>query len=142
VIRFARAVQRIDVCNDIGNKVKLLQDRMSGVLADIMAPGNRQVGLHRQIELGIAIPIVYLVTFNLAFATYAFVDEVCDALMVTHGRQVGRVGSFINFQWAVLALANAQSVYLGGWLRGWIRQDVYAPWVVFLLIGTVINGFV
>ena len=82
---------------------------------------------------GVAIPLVYLVTFNLAFATYAFVDVVCDALMVTHGRQVGRVGSFINFQWAVLALANAGSVYFGGWLQGRIRQDVYEPWVVFIL---------
>ena len=58
--------------------------------------------------IGITIPLVYLLTFNLAFATYAFVDVVCDALMVTHGRQTGRVGSFINFQWAVLALANGR----------------------------------
>jgi hypothetical protein len=85
--------------------------------------------------VGITIPLVYLVTFNLAFATYAFVDVVCDALMVTYGRKTGRVGSFINFQWAVLALANAGSVYLGGWLQGRIRQDVYEPWLVFLLTG-------
>jgi MFS family permease len=85
--------------------------------------------------VGVTIPIVYLVTFNLAFATYAFVDVVCDALMVTYGRRVGRVGSFINFQWAVLALANAGSVYLGGWLQARIRQDVYEPWIVFLLTG-------
>jgi hypothetical protein len=85
--------------------------------------------------VGITIPLIYLVTFNLAFATYAFVDVVCDALMVTYGRQAGRVGSFINFQWAVLALANAGSVYLGGWLQGRIRQDIYEPWVVFLLTG-------
>ena len=85
--------------------------------------------------VGITTPLVYLVTFNLAFATYAFVDVVCDALMVTYGRRVGQVGSFINFQWAVLALANAASVYLGGWLQGRIRQDVYEPWLVFLLTG-------
>ncbi|MGD9299990.1 MAG: hypothetical protein PVI13_00340 [Desulfobacterales bacterium] len=85
--------------------------------------------------VGITIPLVYLLTFNLAFATYAFVDVVCDALMVTYGRRTGRVGSFINFQWAVLALANAGSVYLGGSLQGRIRQDVYEPWVVFLLTG-------
>ena len=85
--------------------------------------------------VGTTIPIVYLVTFNLAFATYAFVDVVCDALMVTYGRKTGRVGSFINFQWAVLALANAGSVYFGGWLQGRIRQDVYEPWLVFLLTG-------
>ena len=33
------------------------------------------------------LPMVYLVSFNLAFATYAFVDVVCDALMVTYGRR-------------------------------------------------------
>jgi hypothetical protein len=85
--------------------------------------------------VGIRIPLVYLVTFNLAFATYAFVDVVCDALMVTYGRRTGRVGSFINFQWAVLALANAGSVYLGGLLQERIQQDVYEPWLVFLLTG-------
>jgi len=47
--------------------------------------------------VGTTIPLVYLVTFNLAFATYALVDLVCDALMVTYGRKTGRVGSFINF---------------------------------------------
>jgi len=65
----------------------------------------------------ISVPLIYLLTFNLAFATYAFVDVVCDALMVVHGRSVGRVGSFINFQWAVLATANAFSVYMGGWFQ-------------------------
>ncbi len=38
---------------------------------------------------GVGVPIVYLVTLNLAFATYAFVDVVCDALMVTEGRRLG-----------------------------------------------------
>ena len=85
--------------------------------------------------VGITVPAVFLVTFNLAFATYAFVDVVCDALMVTYGRRLGRVGSFVNFQWGVLALANAASVYLGGWLEGRIRQNVYQPWIVFLLTG-------
>jgi MFS family permease len=86
-------------------------------------------------SIGITLPIVYLVSFNLAFATYAFVDVVCDAIMVTHGRKLDRVGSFINFQWAVLAVANALSVYLGGWLQGQIQKDIYEPWVVFMLTG-------
>ena len=85
--------------------------------------------------VGITTPVVYLITFNLAFATYAFVDVVCDALMVVRGRQMKQVGSFVNFQWAILALANAGSVYLGGWLQTRIRHDVYEPWIVFLLTG-------
>ena len=45
---------------------------------------------------GVRAPVIYLITFNLAFATYAFVDVVCDALMVTEGRRLGRVGGFVN----------------------------------------------
>ena len=84
---------------------------------------------------GLKIPLVYLVGFNLAFATYAFVDVVCDALMVVHGRRLGRVGSLVNFQWAVLGVANAASVYLGGWLQGRIQAGGIEPWFVFLLTG-------
>ena len=85
--------------------------------------------------VGVEIPIVYLLSFNLAFATYAFVDVVCDALMVTQGRKLGRVGSFVNFQWAVLGLANAASVYLGGWFQGEILSGNVSLWMVFLLTG-------
>jgi hypothetical protein len=84
---------------------------------------------------GVDIPIVYLFSFNLAFATYAFVDVVCDALMVTWGRDLDRVGNFINFQWAVLGAANAASVFLGGWFQGEIQAGRIEPWLVFLLTG-------
>lgn len=84
---------------------------------------------------GVDIPLVYLVTFNLAFATYAFVDVVCDALMVTRGRELEQVGNFINFQWAVLAGANAVAVYLGGWFQGKIEAGLIDPGLVFLLTG-------
>ncbi len=83
--------------------------------------------------IGVTLPIVYLVSFNLAFATYAFVDVVCDALMVIHGRKLKRVGNFINFQWAVLGVANAASVFFGGWLQGKIQEGRFEPWLVFLL---------
>jgi hypothetical protein len=48
------------------------------------------------VAAGVRTPAVFLITFNLVFAAYAFVDVVCDALMVTQGRRVRRVGSFIN----------------------------------------------
>jgi len=83
--------------------------------------------------IGIALPMVYLISFNLAFATCAFVDVVCDALMVTQGRRLSKVGNFINFQWAVLGVANAASVFLGGWLQGKIQDGQLEPWLVFLL---------
>ena len=46
--------------------------------------------------LEIHIPVVYLIGFNLAFSTYAFVDVVSDAIMVEQGRRLRRVASFIN----------------------------------------------
>jgi hypothetical protein len=83
--------------------------------------------------LGIRTPVVFLIGFNLAFSTYAFVDVVADALMVEHGRRLKRVGSFINFQWTVLSLANAVSVALSSWLQEKILTGQLAYWFVFLL---------
>ncbi|MGH6903055.1 MAG: hypothetical protein ACREIR_09985, partial [Geminicoccaceae bacterium] len=84
---------------------------------------------------GVRAPVVYLITFNLAFATYAFVDVVCDALMVTEGRRLGRVGGFVNFQWTTLAVALAASVLLGGWLQLQVAAGAIELWLVFLLTG-------
>jgi hypothetical protein len=83
----------------------------------------------------VRIPVVYLLTFNLAFATYAFVDVVCDALMVTHGRKLRRVGSFVHFQWVVLAVANAGAIFLGGWLQEQIDAGELPLAVVFVATG-------
>lgn len=85
--------------------------------------------------LGITIPLIYFVVFNLAFATYAFVDVVTDAIMVTEGRRLRRVGSFVNFQWLILSVANAGALFLGGWLQDNIEAGSVDPWVVFFLAG-------
>jgi MFS family permease len=84
---------------------------------------------------GVRLPMVYLLTFNLAFATYAFVDVVCDALMVTEGRRLGRVGSLVNLQWTAMAIALAVSVLLGGWLQDKVQTGAIRPWLIFLLTG-------
>jgi hypothetical protein len=84
---------------------------------------------------GVRVPIVYLITLNLAFATYAFVDVVCDALMVTEGRRLRRVGALVNFQWTVLAVANAGAMFLGGWLQTRVQAGAIEPWAIFLLTG-------
>jgi MFS family permease len=83
--------------------------------------------------LGIRMPIVYLIGFNLAFSTYAFVDVVADALMVEHGRRLKRVGSFVNFQWTMLSVANAVATALSGWLQQKIVAGEFEYWVIFLL---------
>ena len=85
--------------------------------------------------LGVRMPLVFLIGFNLAFSTYAFVDVVADALMVEHGRRLKRVGSFVNFQWTMLSLANAVAVALSGWLQGKILAGDLSYWVIFLLTG-------
>jgi hypothetical protein len=83
----------------------------------------------------VRIPLIYLIGFNLAFSTYAFVDVVADALMVEHGRKLKRVGSFINFQWTMLALANAVTTALSGWFQDKILDGELAYWIVFLATG-------
>lgn len=85
--------------------------------------------------VGIRMPGVYLLTFNLAFSTYAFVDVVCDALMVKEGRRLQRVSAFVNFQWTVLAIANAAAVLLGGWFQQKVAAGDYAVWMIFLATG-------
>jgi len=84
---------------------------------------------------GVRVPALYLLAFNLAFATYAFVDVVCDALMVETGRRLKRVGAFVNFQWTVLACANAAALFLGGWFQSEIQQGALSYWTVFLVTG-------
>ena len=85
--------------------------------------------------LGVRTPWVFLLAFNLAFSTYAFVDVVCDALMVEQGRRLGKVGAFVNFQWAILSTANAGSVLLGGWFQAKIQSGAVDPWLVFAVTG-------
>lgn len=84
---------------------------------------------------GVRVPLVFLITFNLAFASYAFIDVVCDALMVAEGQRLRRVGAFVNFQWTVLAIANAGAVFLGGWLQSKVEAGTIEPWSIFLLTG-------
>jgi len=83
--------------------------------------------------IGVRTPLVYLIGFNLAFSTYAFVDVVADALMVEHGRRLKRVGSFINFQWTMLSIANAVATGLSGWLQQKIVAGEFEYWAIFLL---------
>ena len=96
--------------------------------------------------LQIRIPWIYLVGFNLAFSTYAFVDVVGDALMVEHGRKLKRVGSFVNFQWTMLALSNAAVAIISGWFQEQIETGRFEYWMIFLLTGipplfTAVVGF-
>lgn len=85
--------------------------------------------------IGVTVPLIYLIVFNLAFGTYAFVDVVTDAFMVTEGQRLKRVGSFVNFQWAALSVANAGALFLGGWLQQNISDGDFPTWIVFFIAG-------
>jgi hypothetical protein len=85
--------------------------------------------------VGVHIPLVYLIGFNLAFSTYAFVDVVSDALMVEQGRRLRRVASFINFQWTMLSLSNAAATAVSGWFQEQIQHGQFAYWMIFLATG-------
>jgi len=85
--------------------------------------------------IGIKVPVVYLIVFNLVFGTYAFVDVVCDAIMVVEGRRLKRVGAFVGLQWTVLSIANAASTLLGGWMQDWVDREVIGVETIFALAG-------
>lgn len=85
--------------------------------------------------IGVSVPLVYLIVFNIAFGTYAFVDVVTDAIMVEQGQRLKRVGAFVNFQWLALSAANAGALFLGGWLQESINQFRFEIWLVFFIAG-------
>jgi hypothetical protein len=98
------------------------------------------------VAAGVRVPFLFLFTFNLAFATYAFVDVVCDAIMVTRGRELRQVGAFVIFQWTVLAIANAGAVFVGAWLQQRVEAGEIPLALIFLLTAvppllTAVVGF-
>ncbi|RMD59701.1 hypothetical protein D6821_00605 [Candidatus Parcubacteria bacterium] len=85
--------------------------------------------------------LIYLILFNLAMSGYAFVDVVTDALMVEHGQRLKRVGSFVNFQWKLLAISSMLVGLSSGYLQQQIQltqstgQGLIDYWLVFALTG-------
>ncbi|MEX0806126.1 MAG: hypothetical protein WD688_22820 [Candidatus Binatia bacterium] len=95
---------------------------------------------------GVRAPLAYLIGFNLAFSTYAFVDVVSDAIMVEQGRRLKRVASFVNFQWTLLSISNAAATALSGWFQEKIQEGDFAYSMIFLATGvpplvTAVVGF-
>jgi hypothetical protein len=87
------------------------------------------------VAAGVRSAPTYLLTFNLAIGTYAFVDVVCDALMVTEGRHRKRVGAFVNLQWTLLSLASAGGALLGGWMQQQVQAGTIPLSWIFLATG-------
>ncbi len=83
----------------------------------------------------VRVPIVFLLVFNLVFGTYAFVDVVCDAIMVIEGRRRKSIGAFVGLQWTVMSIANAASTLLGGWLQEMVEREEIHVGAIFALAG-------
>lgn len=83
----------------------------------------------------IKVPFIFLLAFNMVFGTYAFVDVVCDAIMVVEGRRLKSIGSFVGLQWTVMSIANAISTLLGGWLQEMVEREEIHVSLIFAIAG-------
>lgn len=85
--------------------------------------------------------LLYLILFNFAMTGYAFIDVVADALMCEHGQRLKRVGSFVTFQWKMLAISSLLVALSSGFLQQQIMINRAAGsglidyWFVFALTG-------
>ncbi len=85
--------------------------------------------------LGLTDAWIYFLLFNIALTGYAFVDVVGDGLMVENGQRLKKVGSFVTFQWTMLAISSAIVGIISGWFSDKINEGVLEYWVVFILVG-------
>lgn len=79
--------------------------------------------------------LIYIILFNLAASSYAFVDVAGDAMMVEKGQEYGRVADLTTFQWKMLAVSSVLVAVFGGWFQTKIQQDELAYWMIFSLTG-------
>lgn len=75
-----------------------------------------------------------LLLFSLSSALYAFMDVICDALMVETGKPLELTGRFQSIQWTAVYIASILTGLLGGWVAVHLTpQLVYATNAVFPL---------
>lgn len=78
-----------------------------------------------------------VIIFNLSALGYAFVDVVCDAIMVENGQRLGKETFFVNLQWFALGIAGFIAGFSGGQLQAAIKSGSINLSTVF-----VISGFI
>lgn len=71
-----------------------------------------------------------IILFTLSSAAYAFMDVLCDALMVENGKAHGLTGRFQSIQWTAVYMASV----ITGIAGGWVAQHL-APQTVFSING-------
>lgn len=79
--------------------------------------------------------LIYIILFNLAASSYAFVDVAGDATMVEKGQEYDRVADLTTFQWKMLAVSSMLVAVFGGWFQTKIQQGELAYWMIFSLTG-------
>ncbi len=85
-----------------------------------------------------------LFLFALSSVAYAFMDVICDALMIEQGKPHNLTGRFQSIQWGAVYIASIIAGYAGGWVAQNLKpQDVFSINAVFpLLILVVVFLFV
>lgn len=76
-----------------------------------------------------------IVLFSLSSVAYAFMDVLCDALMVETGKPHNLTGRFQSIQWTAVYVASMITGYAGGWAAEHLKpQNVFFINAVFPLI--------
>lgn len=73
--------------------------------------------------------------FTLSSVAYAFMDVICDALMVETGRPGNLTGRFQSIQWTAVYIAAGFTGFAGGWVAEHLRpQTVFSVSAAFPLV--------
>ncbi len=75
--------------------------------------------------------------FNFSSLGYAFVDVVCDAIMVERGQTLKKEDAFVNLQWFALGIAGFAAGILSGRFQIAIDSGVIHLSSVFILTGII-----
>ncbi|MBI5742868.1 MAG: MFS transporter [Candidatus Niyogibacteria bacterium] len=78
-----------------------------------------------------------VLVFNLSSLGYAFVDVVCDAIMVERGQETAQETAFVNLQWFALGVAGVIAAFSGGKLQTMIKAGTLSLHWVFVIAGLI-----
>ena len=76
-----------------------------------------------------------LFLFALSSVAYAFMDVICDALMIEQGKPHNLTGRFQAIQWGAVYIASIIAGYAGGWVAQNLKpQEVFSINAIFPLV--------
>lgn len=86
---------------------------------------------------GVSHYFALVLIFNLSSLGYAFVDVVCDAIMVERGQAEKMETAFVNLQWFALGIAGVIAASLGGELQTLVASGTLPLAYVFIATGCI-----